>query len=210
MSIADTLVTLATRILPPHRRDWGEAMMCEVRGLPAGHHATTFARGCLWAAITERVTSMNSVVSAGRWGVGLVTAAYGAFHMLGFASFITALLGKPSPYYILLIKHGQTAEAAGYLAAIPYLALYMLGMGTLNLAAAFFLIRWNPRLFSASCLGVALTAAVFTAYALTDTAQLGRGTIWGWQAVPLVMLVMAAFLLSLWEQKRPTAPALPA
>jgi hypothetical protein len=43
------LITLATFLLPPSRREWGQAMRAEYDALPEGRSA--FAWGCLGASL---------------------------------------------------------------------------------------------------------------------------------------------------------------
>ncbi len=207
MTLALTLMDLAVRLLPDHRQGWGEAMRQELQAILAANEATEFAWGCLWAALKETVTHMNLFVTIGRWGVGAVTAAYGAFHLYGFANGLAMALGKPNPYYSMLVAHHHVREAADYQAFFPLMLLYMLGMGLFNLTAAYFLIRWRAKPFLFACLGVAVVAGALTAYGMISALQSGGlgKTCWGWQFVPLAMLMGAGLAFSWLNNRKPLA-----
>ncbi|MEV8633502.1 hypothetical protein AB0395_17765 [Streptosporangium sp. NPDC051023] len=53
---AETLLALATWILPARRHDWGLAMRAEFLGLEGGRDRTRFALGCVRTALLQAVT----------------------------------------------------------------------------------------------------------------------------------------------------------
>lgn len=176
---------------------WGDAMLEEFKFIDSGRESFEFALGCLWAATKERVKPMNIVVKIGRWSVGGVTAAYGIFHLCGFAHAISMALGKTGSFYNTLVAHQHLEAAESYRAASPMLALYLLAMGLSNLTAAICLVRWRPRTFTFACLGVFVTSMMFTAASLWDNWDTLVG--WrladrGWQFIPLGLLVGAAYV----------------
>jgi hypothetical protein len=65
------LITLATFLLPPSRRAWGQAMKAEYDALPAGQ--STFAWGCFGASLRENVTTGEGWARLG-FGVVLILA----------------------------------------------------------------------------------------------------------------------------------------
>ncbi len=60
MRIAAHIVRHATRVLPPSRREWADAMLAELEHLPRGASALRWACGCLLACYTERLRLMPS------------------------------------------------------------------------------------------------------------------------------------------------------
>jgi hypothetical protein len=49
------LLRLTARLLPPHRKEWGDAMHREIDAIESPRAARAWARGCAWAALTERI-----------------------------------------------------------------------------------------------------------------------------------------------------------
>lgn len=50
------LVRLVVRILPPHRKDWADAMFNELAYIGSRRLAAFWVLGCAWLAIRERVS----------------------------------------------------------------------------------------------------------------------------------------------------------
>ncbi len=178
MSLALTLVRLAARILPDHRRAWGEAMAAEVTAIDAPRDALLFAAGCLWAALSERITFVKAFVFAGRLGVGLVTLLYG----LAFLYFMNNGLGRDSPPLHL-----------------PFLLGWQAAMGIGYLAAAGFLVFWRPRPFLWACVVAAIPSLGLTILGLVNKTP--SIIAFAWPVVPLVMLMGAAWLFAWLEQE---------
>lgn len=186
MSVALSIAKLAARILPEHRRDWGDAMAAEVAAIENPLCASLFAAGCLWAALSERITLMKAFVFVGRVGVGIVTALYGSM----FIRFmISALL------------HGRPTVDFPY----PWLLIWQAAMGLSHVTAGLFLIFWRPKAFRNACIAAALSGLPLVLFGLIFTA-LGRVTdntmviSWAWPFVPLTMLIGAAWLFAWLEQ----------
>jgi len=180
--------------MPSKRQAWAEAMRTEFNAVATADRLS-FAAGCLWVAVRERVHTVQMLVTIGRWGVGLVTAAYAGFHLFGGLWVLSILFGGRDGYHDLLVAHGHLQAAANLHASRPGLAMYLLCMAAGNLLAAVYLVRWRPRLFM---LGCALVAAVIVV-SLTGpflSGHLNNRTIYGWQFVPLAMLAGAAALLA--------------
>lgn len=190
MSVATWLMARAVRWMPVRRRTWAEAMQAEFDVITESERLG-FATGCLWAALTERIDLMGALVSVGRWGVGAVTAAYGAFHLWCLAN----ALGQMADGTV----HAHDQWTWGV-----WLSLYLAGMGAGNMVAAIFLVRWRPMLFWLGCAIVAVTAGALTIF---DVMQFGLGTrmVLGWQFVPLAMLAGAGVLLA-WMAKGKSGP----
>ncbi len=206
MKLSEDVMNWAVRLMPPGRQGWAEAMRQEFAAV-AEVDRLEFAFGCLWAAMRERIDAVQMIVAVGRWGVGLVTLVYAGLHLFGAAWVTSVLLGGPDHYHDLLIAHGHLKAAADLQASRPWLLLYLVPMGVGNLLAAVFLVWWRPNLFMAGCAVVAMTTAASMAGPLV-TGHLHNGTLYGWQFVPLFMLVGAAALLA-WvasrKSKKPVA-----
>ncbi len=201
MNLAGWLMVRATGLMPVERQAWAEAMRQEFEAV-APADRLGFAAGCLWAAMRERIDAMQMGVTIGRWGVGLVTAAYGALHLFGAISVLNIMLTGHDHYRDLLLAHGHTEAAAQLQASRPGLVLYLVLMAAGNLVAALFLVRWRPRLFWLGCAIVAVTAGVPAIYGMAKTG-LDTGTVWGWQFVPLAMLAGAAVVLAWMSRRKP-------
>ncbi len=186
--IARHILRLATAILPPHRRAWGEAMQRELDVIDAPRDALTFALGCLWAACSERISLMTLFVSIGRWGVGLVTIAYGAT-------------------YLYFLK-GLWAARDDLPYSLPFITAWMILSGLSHITAGTFLIRWRPRVFAWACAACAIPAAALIVHGLSHHTLTSAMPLlsYGWQLVPLAMLVIAAAFLW-WLGQTPKRPA---
>jgi len=195
MTLALRLVEFAMRILPKDRAKWGEAMKNEVQHLRPGSGALDFAMGCLWAAIQERTSSVQTLIFFGRLGVGIVTALYGAVFMAQFFYGVSIFLGKPDPFYTMLIAHHHLAAATEHLKDRPYILVFSLGMGMFNILAALFLIKWQPRMLTSSCIGIATMGAGLGFYCLNRGVSVWSPLSWAWPFLPLTLLSGAAYLL---------------
>lgn len=189
MSLAFTISRLAARILPGHRRAWGEAMAAEVAAIDNPRDAIVFAAGCLWAALSERITFMKAFVFAGRFGVGLVTVLYA----LSFLYFTSNGLGRDNPP-----PH------------LPFLLGWQVSTGLSHLAAAGFLVFWRPKPFLWACAAAAVPASALTIFGLTGMimGKLAPGTMvisFAWPFVPIAMLMGAAWLFA-WLEQTPKKP----
>lgn len=198
MSLAGWMMDRAVRWLPPRRRDWAEAMRQEF-DTAAGRDRLEFAAGCLWTAIRERIDAMQVLVTIGRWGVGLVTAAYGAFHLWCLWNAVQQLADGTFARHMAMGGPAQRVDLQDW---IIWLLPYLLGMGLGNALAAVCLVRWQPKGFWLGCAIVAVTAGALTVH---DVAHfgLGAGIIWGWQFVPLAMMAGAALVLAWMSRRRP-------
>ncbi|ESQ90260.1 hypothetical protein [Asticcacaulis benevestitus] len=204
MKLSAALTHLTLRLLPEHRRIWGEAMAQEARLIETEFEAIEFTLGCLWTATQERIKHMTNLVNIGRWSIGIVTALYGAFFLKCFGNFVAIALGSPDPYYNMLIAHHHAEVAADYLAWQPFTALFLFCMGISHLVAALFLIRWNVRRFTLACLGATLPGIMLLTFGLTR--GLPALSV-AWPFFPLLLLTCAA--LALWRMaNRPQAPLL--
>ena len=193
MSLALFLTRLAARILPDHRRTWGEAMTAEVAAIDHPRDALLFAAGCMWAALSERITFMKAFVFIGRLGVGAVTILYGS---LFIRFLISALL------------HDRPTTEFPY----PFLLLWQGAMGLSHIAAGLFLMFWRPNAFRYACIAAGLSGLPLVVFGLVFTVM-GKVTdntmviSWAWPLVPVAMLAGAAWLLA-WLEREPKKPAL--
>ncbi|MBW8880664.1 MAG: hypothetical protein JF615_04325 [Asticcacaulis sp.] len=170
MNFSQMIIDLALRILPQHRQSWGKAMRHECLVISDRDEALTFAFGCLWAALQERIRVMDLIVRGGRLSVGLVTALYGGL----FLSF--ALNGLTQPQ--LRNPH------------VPWLISWQVAMGVTHIAAAICLILWKPKAFGAACIAAAAAALPLVVLGMGQTAS--RPLAFAWPFVPLTLLVLAA------------------
>ena len=192
MKLSAALTNLTLRLLPEHRRVWGEAMAQEVRLIETEHEAIDFVLGCLWAATQERIRHMTTLVNIGRWSAGIVTALYGAFFLRCFGKFVAIAMGQPDPYYNMLLANHHAEAAADYQAYLPFTALFLLCMGVSHIAAVLFLIRWNARRFIFAYIGTTLPGITLLTFGLTR----GLPAISvAWPFFPLALLTCAAFVL---------------
>lgn len=180
------LIDLACRILPPHRREWGDAMRAEFAAIPP-RDALGFALGCLWAALTIRITAMQLITAIGRFGVGIVTLLYSGLFLWGVVNQLSHTDGRA--------MFDQ-----------PLMYAWTLSMGLTHACAGIFLIRWTPKLFFTSCI-----AACGPVLALTLGGALSRHMphvlSYAWPCVPLALLVTAALFLD-WLSREPQRPAI--
>ena len=186
MITARRLIDLAARLLPPHRRDWAEAMRAELSILPPAEQYG-FALGCLWAALCERINLMKAFVALGRWSVGIVTILYGAFFGLELFNGLT---------HAELRDHGFP-----WLWLAPWASL----MAVAYVAAGVSLILWRPRLFGAAGALALLPAVELTVFGVMNHAP--RVLSYAWPFAPLALLVIASAFLS-WLERDPQTPAI--
>jgi hypothetical protein len=184
------LIDLAVSILPPHRRDWGEAMRAEFAAIPNPREAFGFALGCLWAALSERITVMKLITAIGRIGVGLVTLAYSSVFLMGA--------------FNLWLHPGGGAVFGNN---IPVLMTWILAMGFTHAFAGFFLIRWRPKLFAVFC-ALAVLPAVGLTLAGGVLNHWHNAASYTWPFIPLTLLVAAAVFLD-WLDREPAKPNSP-
>lgn len=193
MTLALSIARLAARILPARHHVWGEAMTAEVAAIDNPRDALLFAAGCLWAALTERVTFVKAFVFAGRLGVALVTSLYG----LSFLYFLSnGLRHETPPSHLAILISWQGA------------------MGLSHLAAAGLLLLWRPKPFLWACAAAAISAIALPVFYVVDMIA---GKIppnvtvpviaWAWPLVPLVILMGAAWLFA-WLEQEPKKPAI--
>ena len=201
MTRLDLLTALTIALLPRHRRAWGQAMQNEARIIANASEAIDFALGCLGAAAWERIKIMITFTNIGHWSVGAVTAAYGGFFLYSFSHVAAIALGGADRYYDGLVAHHHAAEAEAYHTFFPYMALFVLGMGVFNLAAAIGLVGRRPRLFVLACTAIGGLATALTAYGLTTTRPI---LAWAWPFGPLALLIVATIVL--WRKKVPPVP----
>jgi hypothetical protein len=184
MKLAFLLTDLAARLLPSHRRAWGEAMRAEVRVIESAPDALAFAGGCLWAALCERITVMKAIVFTGRLGVGIVTALYGAM-------------------FLVMMVNGLTGQAAQ--PVLPWVVAWAGAMGFSHLAAAAGLIFWKPKRFWTTLAVAALPGLALMAFGLATKPEMFLR--FAWPFVPLALLAGAALFLAWLEHgsRRPIA-----
>jgi hypothetical protein len=190
MSLALSIAGLAASVLPEHRRDWGDAMAAEVAAIDEPREALQFAVGCLWAAVTERITFMKAFVFAGRLSVGIVTALYGAAFLRFLYNGLTGM--NPHPY-------------------MAFLAPWQIAMGLTHLAAAAFLVFWRPKAFLWTCAAAALPGLALSTFGMVGkiTGKVSAEVsvfAFAWPFLPLVMLMGAAWLFA-WLEQAPKRPA---
>ena len=183
MRVAQWVMEWAARLLPPHRRDWAEAMRAELAAIPS-REAFGFALGCLWAAFTERTRLMKAIVTFGRWGVGIVTIVYGAFFVQCLVNGLTqAELRNPD---------------------LPWLLAWQCAMGFSHMAAGLFLILWRPRAFAFSCAIATLPALGLALLGVLN--HMPRPNSYVWPFLPLALLLAAAAFLR-WLDREPSQTA---
>lgn len=158
MTLAERLVRLCIPWLPPHLRDWGEAMTQEVRAIPSGVQALLFAMGCV--AFSARVgvcawarKALQSA-STGKRG-GIRTAVQGLGEPRGFALACGVLATTMGLAHLaataapsgMLIMNAMALVAGGMLvlpvwrnepADRPFFAFLSLGTGAVLLLTAIF------------------------------------------------------------------------
>jgi len=179
----------AVRIASDRRRTWAMAMQ---RELQDADDPLSWAAGCLLTLLIERLQPMQTLVTAARWFVAAVTAAYAAFHFKMAWNGAMVLMGGPDWYYDKLIAWGHPDQAEGYQQAQPFIFAYMLLIGITHLGAAIFLVRWRPKAFYAFLAVAAVMVLAFTGLRVIP-----------FQAGPLALLAAAACVLALMNRKSP-------
>ncbi len=196
------LIDLARRILPPHRREWGDAMQAELATISDRREATGFALGCLWAALSERITAMKMIVAVGRLGVGLVSLLTGGLFLICLPNAVMIMLGlQPDSFHDMLIRHHHMRAAADHVRAYPYMLAFASLMAVSYIGAGIFLIRWQPRPFAVFCALAALPAVGLTLAGLFLRVS-GQPLSYAWPFIPLTLLVVAAVFLD-WLSREP-------
>ena len=167
-ALPHALIRHALAVMPPARRPWGRAMAAEIDHIPEGREALIFAVGCLLTGYRERLNPMALSLTVARWAVALVTALTAAVHLFVSGNIAAIMLdlsrnglggwagGFPA-------FQGQTSDQA--LAALSAIPLWqhgaMIALAAIYAAAAWSLVRWNPRRFGLTVLaGFGLVIAV--------------------------------------------------
>lgn len=193
MRIASKLLELAARLLPPHRRDWADAMRAEFACI-APEDGNSFALGCLWTAICERISPMKTLITAGRWSVGLVTLLYSGFFLLCAGNAVAVITGqKTDPFEQMLIRHHHVEAAQAHAQAAPYIAIFLVLMGLSHLGAGLCLTRWTPKWFAGFCLLALFPALGLPLWGTINNA--GPVLSYAWPFLPLGLLIGAALIL---------------
>lgn len=76
MRLADQLVRHASRIAPPERAEWAQAMQAEVAHITDPAQALAFAGGCAKAAYGQRLRSFTTLIQVAGRGVAVLMALY--------------------------------------------------------------------------------------------------------------------------------------
>lgn len=215
-TLAERLIDHAARAMPPHRRDWAQAMRAEHSAI-APEDALAFAAGCVWAAYRERISPIRIALLTGRLAVATV-------------SLLTAAAHAVPPLYVLAIVidlkrnglagwaggfrlfQGQSADSAvaGLMAIPAWHMAAMLSLAGAFAAAAWFLVRGDlKRLLIAVGGGVAIHTANTLALMVTwPTPYLVHPAL-AWLDYAAFALLLAATGL-FWGLGRATTPTVKA
>lgn len=123
--------------------------------------AISYAVGCLFVAVQERVLDFETRFGAVLWSIALASAAFALFHLQIAVRGVQVLLGRPDGFLDLLVRsgHGDAALIDSYRSAMPIVIACLLCLGVSHLAAAYYLLRRNVRGFLVAW-GSALISAV--------------------------------------------------
>lgn len=148
ISLTDTLVAIAVRILPDDRQEWGHAMHAELDAAREGGRPLAFAIDCLLGSLRAHLDRPEGRMVATRLAVALATLVpLATFHLgCAFACFGFAL-GRPDHFHAALAAGdvGQRSIAAAYAAAAPLIGILLLALTGAHLLAAWHIMDWSPR-----------------------------------------------------------------
>jgi hypothetical protein len=215
---AERLLHHAAMVMPDRRRDWALGMRAELATIDAPGAALAFAAGCVWAAYQQRMSPMRIALFAARLAVAVVsllTAAAHAFAPLNMLAIAIDLklhgLGGWAGQF--RIFQGRTADQAltDVLSIPAWHAAALLVQAASFAAAAWFLVRWNPRGLTAAVLvgAAAHTANTLALRALWPTPYLIHPAIAWLDYTAAALLLLAG--LAFWSLNRlPAGTARPA
>lgn len=213
--IAERLLRHAAAVMPAHRLDWALGMQAELSAIDEAGTALAFAAGCAWTAYRQRMSPMRIALFTARLAVAalsLLAAAAHAFAPLNMVAIAIDLKlhGLDGWAGRFRIFEGRTAdEALASVLAFPawhVAALLVQAAGFA--AAAWFLVRWNPRGLAAAVLigAAAHTANTLALRALWPTPYLIHPAIAWLDYTALALLLLAT--LAFWSADRLTTRAI--
>lgn len=212
--LAERLLRHAAAVMPAHRRDWALGMQAELAAIEPSGPTLAFAVGCAWTAYSQRMSPMRIALFTARLVVAafsLLAAAAHAFAPLNMVAVAIDLKlnGQDGWAGRFRLFRGRSAdEALASVLSFPaWHVAALLVLAASFAAAAWFLVRWNPRGLTAAVLvGAAVhTANTVTLQALWPTPYLIHPAIaWlDYTAFALLLLATAAF----WGVGQLTTPA---
>jgi hypothetical protein len=213
--LAERLLRHVAAVMPAHRRDWAQGMRAELAAIDEAGPALAFAAGCAWTAYQQRMSPMRIALFTARLAVAVVsllTAAAHAFAPLNMLAIavdlkLNGLDGWAGRFRLF---KGHTADEA--LAAVLSFPVWHVAALLIQAAgfaaAAWFLVRWNPRGLTAAVLvGAAVhTVNTVTLQALWPTPYLIHPAIAWLDYTALALLLLAT--LAFWGVDRLTTRAM--
>ena len=177
MSGTRLLIALARRIMPADRQIWLTAMAVEIDHV-SDKERTTFALGCVWSALTERIKHMSSTRSFIRRAT-----CYGA---LAWSLFYVAV-------FLWAVAHGERISLAQ--GDIFYVTIYAPTM-SISFALIAWLVgsnrEWRITTAAAALLIVGFTALYGLMFATGDDHVIAASKVLG----PALMLVSLTTLIT--------------
>jgi hypothetical protein len=153
------MVTLATRCLGHHRREWAQAMREEFEAACADGRSLSFAWGCLTAAWRELPRHAEGRYMIASHGIAFVL-------VIPTAALLVASLMSGFPYsYLTALGGEEPLLSEGNLFALPSLALLLVVVAAAHLSIAWLLLErdWAGVLRVGALLAaVSVTLLLFT------------------------------------------------
>ena len=206
------LLRLARRLMPPHRREWAEAMQAESHYL-SGASATRWALGCFIAAIKSRFAPMHTgTFRVSRWIMLVETLGCFGTALLAWIEFAFGPSGVIRLNGEVIHKYFLVTPGGGYVLAL------MIGFAVTGLIAPigmFLGLRYvlTGRALANRRLGWALIAAPAIQCAAGSIGFLWMGTD-GWgtglQLFVLCTLLPILGILHLMYLAKPSTPVIDA
>ena len=189
--LAERIVALAVRCLPPQERSWGQAMQAELEEVAADGQALPFALGCLMTAWRRLPLHREgrALLASHALTIGLILP-FAAFHVQCGLRGAYFLISGRDPYYTVLTmgSAAQQARAALYRDMTPAVTVLLLLLGLAHMLLAWAVVqrRWRRAAMLWLVAGVIATATVIVIAPIATP----TGIVVQWLALGIEMLAI--------------------
>jgi len=208
---AARILAVAVRALPPHRREWGQAMLAELAAIDDGRARRRYARGCLRAVLTNPgvihtaaapvflialvVTTLALAAAFDSTGVRVETFLWTA--TVGFLAWGGRRAGVLGPVGTGRVARG--VRGSGYLLVAAVQLLFMTrGGGTHDDPSGWFIAELVIALYLAACLVLTRGRAGDSWYLRVIVVTSVAGVAAWWVPMLLSSTVRAHAVVALW------------